>query len=230
MTHDLTGPKIQLLWFPDPSTEGVPGIQALTPDFDVQFSISDDASGIAHWELQRREYTGIDWSVIASGSRGGLKDVKVDGEEGKTYVFFVTAWDKAGNQSTGPVRTVSVPLDDSNPALATAFQGPWATVTGCSGFLNGFHENRNAVNPGDPPGSFDYTFTGEYFAWLAGDECVSNPGLVTVNVDGTLHAVDSADVVGVAQIVFETFLSFGPHHVVISGDGEDIPIDGIVTR
>jgi len=213
--HDLAGPTISGLHFPDPSTEA-----SATPTFPVSFNLSD-ASPRPSWQLEWRPAGSQAWSIVATGVGNGSHSAQIAGVQGATYEFRVRATDAAGNATTSATMLVSVPLDDSNAAFATAYTGVWNG--GNDGYLGTLHW----ATPGTS--SFSYTFTGTYFAWIAN---TLNPmgGSATVIIDSVATTVDLSTAQARLKTVFEASLAAGSHTVqIVPLTGATI-IDALVFR
>jgi hypothetical protein len=226
--HDITAPNITLIEFPNPST-----VQSLNFAFAVRFRVSDPGhkdgrSAGMKWRLESRSPGTPTWTTVTSGTTTLSQRVEISGEEGKTYFFWVVAWDRHKNRRVSPIQTVSVPYDDANPVFASAFTGAWHPSGICGGPCTFMDTLRATAEAG---AKFTYTFNGSYVAWI-GPEL--GPGTAEVSIDsGPAQPVVLPDTLGeIRAILFEAGgLDPGvPHTITITLDSGGMFLDGIVIR
>jgi hypothetical protein len=199
------------------------------PEYDLHFSVSDVGnSGLASWRLEHRSFGETAWSVLASEAAGGSKTYHQIATQGDSDQFRIVATDRQGNRTVTPVRTVSVPIDDTNVALT--YSDGWSAFGLTSAFLGTLHLGDDDVLPA----SVTYTFSGSYFAIVAptGNDWIDSKG--SVFVDG-IHLGD----------FFPGNLLEGSRRIVFSRSGFDpdvsrtlrlavanvqLPLDGIIVR
>ena len=226
--HDITPPKITLIEFPNPSTD-----QSLSFAFEVRFRVNDPGhkagrSAGMKWRLQSRTTETPTWATAASGTTSLSQRVQISGQEGKTYLFRVVAWDRHKNRRVSPIQTVSVPYDDANPVFAGSFTGAWHSSGICGGPCTFMDTLQATAEAGS---TFTYTFNGSYVAWI-GPEL--GPGTAEVSIDGEpAQPVVLPDTLGeVRAVLFEAGgLDTGvPHTILITLASGGMFLDGIVIR
>jgi hypothetical protein len=218
--HDYTGPGIHMLDFPDPSA-----IASTTASFEVAFELEDlGFSGLAYWQLERREVASNVWSTLAEGGEPGAKTVAVDGVEGATYVFRVSARDNEGNVARTS-RTITVPIDDTDPSFTYSSPAGTAwTFTVASGFPLFYMDTLHTS--GFVGATFTYSFTGTHFAWVA----PGTGGSAAVVFDGGAPRNITLPAAGQRHVALTAALQPGSHTVVITSTAGTIGIDGIAVR
>jgi hypothetical protein len=212
--HDYTAPVIGNFSVPDPTTNASAGLA-----YPVTFDVRDQGSaGIRRWRLQRRT-PGGSWWTAAVGTGAGSKRVVLRGVEATSYEHRVVATDRQGNRAHSAVATATVPLDDSNPALASSFVGPWIATASNGAFLATLHSTSNAG------ATFSYSFNGSHTAWVA----PASQGTAEVRIDGGVpEPVDLSVFDGVRQVVFARDVPAGVHTVAITVTSGTASIDAIV--
>jgi hypothetical protein len=219
--HDITAPRAFFFG----SWSAVPP----APEYDVDFSVFESGgSGLASWRLEHRSFGETMWSVLASGVAGGSKTYHQIATQGDIDQFRIVAADHQGNRTVTPVRTVSVPIDDTNVALT--YSSGWSVLGLTSAFLGTLHSGDDD----GLPASVTYAFSGSYFAIVAptGNDWIDSKG--SVFVDG-IHVGD----------FFPGNLLEGSRRIVFSRGGLDpdvshtlridvaqqwLPLDGIIVR
>jgi hypothetical protein len=186
----------------------------------VQWSGSDDGSGIGHYDLAERVGLSGTPSVVQSSP---ATTFTVYGAASGTYCFQVTAFDKEGNSKTGGLRCAAVPLDDrllspTGPVALTAPAGAFdSTVTRLVG-----------------AGSTSFSFTGRRVGVLFRKG--PDVGKASISVDGgTGKVIDLYGTSAKAYWWTEAFATSGPHTVLIRWTGQknkvstsaDVAIDGV---
>ena len=134
--HDMVPPELTMTTDPLRVWEDSTG-----SNFSLPFSVSDADAGIKTWIIQSHAIGSGSWTTVLSGTGSGSKDPPIGSVEGARLDYRVTATDKQGNRTIGPVRRVYVPFDDDNlgsrgvfsvpPTLiddATAFGGKYAAM------------------------------------------------------------------------------------------------------
>jgi hypothetical protein len=219
VTHDMIGPKITHLNFPNPSSDVSTNLT-----FPVSFQLTDP-SKIASWVLEKRPAGSSVWETVAQGAFQGNKEALITGEEGSHYVFRVRATDGAGNVSSVE-RPVSVPFDDNNPVFASAYAGTFdSKASGSECFQSWVHVL-------DTNGTFTYTFTGTSVTVL-GYSLPFQPGTATVSIDGEPPVLVDPTLLpaGCSRKVFErSGLAPGSHTIVIARQTGQVTLDGFVFR
>lgn len=219
--HDVTAPRAFFFG----SWTAVPP----APEYDLQFSVFDDGgSRLANWRLEHRSFGETPWSVVASGAAGGSKTHHQIAAQGDSDQFRIVAADQQGNRTVTPVRTVSVPIDDTNVALT--YSGDWSVLGLGSAFFGTLHRGDDDVLPA----SVTSAFSGSYFAVVAptGNDWIDSKG--SVFVDG-IHVGDffPGDLLeGSRRIVFSRG-GFDPdvsHTLRIDVAAALLPLDGIIVR
>jgi hypothetical protein len=208
--HDLRAPTVS---FPQP---GVP----TGTSYPVGFSISDTGgSGVESWRLQRRPAGATTWTIVKSGRTAGPKTYNHVGAEGQDRQFRVVAIDGHGNRRTSPVRTVSVPGDDT----AFTYVGSWSTG-GSLGvdFLGTLHASSTA---GD---TATVMVGGAYVALIA----PGGTGIAEIRIDGVLEGtVDLSTFSGARQVVFQKSLGTAvPRALEVRVVSGAVQVDGIIDR
>jgi hypothetical protein len=221
--HDYTKPSIAMLDFPDPSSNA-----STTTSFDVDFEVGDVGfSELAGWAIERRVLGSGDWSTLAEGFEPGIKTESVDGEEGASYEFRVTAHDGDANVAQAS-RTITVPLNDTHPSFTSSYSSPegtsW-TFSFTDGEFSIFYLDTLHTN-GFVGATFTYSFTGTHFAWVA----PGSGGSATVVFDGGAPRSVTLPGIGQRHVVLTASLTPGPHTVVITSTGGTIGVDGIAVR
>jgi hypothetical protein len=212
--HDLVGPTITQLKFPNPSTNGSASIV-----FPVSFRLND-TTGVRSWILQRRLAGASVWETISQGSGTGVKSRQIEGEQGLTYEFRVRATDRVGLTTTSATRQVTVPWDDGNAVFASAYAGTWFL----SGFSTYFLGGAHAL---DATGTFTHVFNGTSVTLISG----GLDGTATVTIDAEPPVVVTLNSAQFRRKVFErTGLAPGPHTIVIAQQSGFFPIDAFVFR
>lgn len=212
--HDLVGPTITQLKFPNPSTNGSASIP-----FPVSFRLND-TTGVRSWILQRRLAGASVWETISQGSGTGVKSRQIEGEQGLTYEFRVRATDRVGLTTTSATRQVTVPWDDGNAVFASAYAGTWFL----SGFSTYFLGGAHAL---DATGTFTHVFNGTSVTLISG----GLDGTATVTIDAEPPVVVTLNSAQFRRKVFErTGLAPGPHTIVIAQQSGFFPIDAFVFR
>jgi hypothetical protein len=212
--HDITAPQIS---FP------VPGVPAATT-YDVAFAVSDTGgAGLRSWRLEHRLLGTPTWSSVASGTTGGPQTYQHTANVDDDDEFRVVAVDRQGNTRVGPVRLVSVPVDDDVPT----YLGIWIdTGADATDFMATRHSSSEVG------ATASYTFEGDHVAWIAPG---GGPGFAEVLVDGvgSPTTVDLSLFSGPRRVVFQqsSFSTPGPMHtIVIRVTGGTVPVDGFVVR
>ena len=212
--HDLVGPTITQLSFPNPSTNGSTDIS-----FPVSFRLKDTTT-VKSWILQRRLAGASVWETISQGSGAGVKSRQITGEQGLTYEFRVRATDSVGLTTTSETRQVAVPWDDGNAIFASAYGGTWFLSGFSSYFLGGAHTL-------DATGTFTHTFSGTSVTLIGG----GLDGTAAVTIDAEPPVVVTLTSGQFRRQVFErTGLAPGPHTIVIAQQSGFVPIDGFIFR
>ena len=224
--HDVTPPTIVLTSFPPLPLPLIP----TDVEYDVSFRVEDaGGAGLRLWQLQHRPFGTAAWTTVASGAGAGLKSHHHVGMEGDDDQFRVIARDGSGNVRVSPVRTVSVPVDDRNPALT--YSGQWALAGGDGDFLGTLSTSSDNVTPA----AVDYEFSGSFVAIVApaGIAWVNSKG--SVAIDG-MHMGDffpGRIAEGNRRIVFSQggLDPAVPHTLrIVVADSGTLPLDGIVVR
>lgn len=226
--HDIVAPKINLLSFPNPSTN-----TSTTTTFDVSFAVSDAgsrASGLRRWRLDYRR--GSDpWASTSWFTGAGTRTVTMgDNDEGVNWRLRVVAQDREGNTSRSPTRLVSVPFDETNGifgGFVGDYQGTWTTA------VLGNPYRGSVAQTSESGATFTHTFTGSYIAWIGPGAPAIGAGTATVTIDGgSPVTVDQAAKSGDRAIIFAAgALDPGASHtIVIAQQSGAIAIDGIVIR
>jgi hypothetical protein len=218
--HDYTKPGIKMVDFPDPSTN-----VSTTASFDVAFELEDlGFSGLAEWQLERREVDSGAWSTLAEGTESGPQTVPVDGAEGASYVFRVSARDNEGNVARAS-RTISVPIDDTDPSITySSPEGTDWTFSVSSGFSL-FYMDTLETN-GFVGASFSYSFVGSHFDWVA----PGTGGSASVVFDGGTPRNVVLPSSGQRHVVLRATLPAGSHTVVVTSTAGTIGVDGLAVR
>jgi hypothetical protein len=218
--HDYTKPGIQMVDFPDPSTN-----VSTTASFDVAFQLGDRGfSGLADWQLERREVGSDSWSTLAEGTESGQQTVAVDGVEGASYVFRVSARDNEGNVARTS-RTISVPIDDTHPSITySSPEGTDWTFSITEGFALFFMDTLETN--GFVGASFSYSFVGSHFAWVA----PGTGGSAAVVFDGGTPRNVVLPSSGQRHVVLTVTLPPGSHTVVVTSTSGTIGVDGLAVR
>jgi hypothetical protein len=218
--HDFTKPGIKMVDFPDPSTNVSP-----TASFDVSFEVEDlGFSGLADWQLERRDFDADSWSSVAAGAGSGSQTVPFDGSEGASYVFRVSARDNDGNVARAS-RPVTVPIDDTDPAITySSPEGTDWTFSTTSGFSL-FYMDTLETN-GFVGASFSYSFTGTHFAWVA----PGTGGSAAVVFDGGTPRNVVLPSSGQRHVALTATLPAGAHTVVVTSTAGTIGVDGLAAR
>lgn len=212
--HDLTGPAVT---FPK---QGLPASTTTA----VRFAVIDKGhSGLDSWTLQGRNVGDTAWTDVASGSASGNQAVTVIGAEGDRRQFQVVARDRAGNETTSRIRTITFPFDDGNAGMAYA--GTWAT-SGAEAldYLGTLHTSSDAATPA----TVSYTFQGASVSVIARGSC----GNASVTIDGGT-AQPVAQLCGGEHraIVFTAPVDPNASHVLtLTITGGTFGFDGIVVR
>ena len=171
--HDLAPPSIELKSFPPIST-----MESDTTRFRVSFRVTDKGPGRLRWSLDRRVYGAEPWSSIETGRSQDTKTVRVDGREGVTYEFRVSATDGQNSRVSG-TRVVIVPYDDKNKHLT--YNGPGGASDWSSSQVGGYFQGT--VHESSIVGAtVELTFTGKYLAVYGGPTA---GGDAAVKVDGS---------------------------------------------
>jgi hypothetical protein len=219
--HDVTAPRAFFFG----SWTAVPP----APEYDVQFSVFESGgSGLASWSLEHRSFGDTAWSVLASGAAGGSKTYHQIATQGDSDQFRIVAADRQGNRTESPVRTVSVPIDDTNAALA--YSSGWSVFGLTSAFLGTLHSGDDDLLPA----SVTYTFSGSFFAIVAptGNDWIDSKGSVFVDGNHVGDFFPSDLLEGSRQIVFSRRgLDPGVSHTLrIDVAQAQLPLDGIIVR
>ncbi len=212
--HDYTAPVIGNFSVPDPTTNASASLA-----YPVTFDVRDQGSaGIRRWRLDRR-MPGGSWSMAAVGTGAGSKRVVLRGVEATSYEHRVVATDRQGNRARSAVVPATVPLDDSNPALATSFTEPWTATASNGAFLATLHSTSSAG------AIFSYSFNGSHTAWIA----PASQGTAEVRIDGGApEAIDLGVFNGVRQVVFARDVPAGVHTVAMTVTSGTVSVDAIV--
>jgi hypothetical protein len=218
--HDYTKPDIQMLDFPDPSTNA-----STTASFEVDFAVNDVGfSGLAGWLLERRDVGSEAWSTLAESVEPAIETVAVDGEEGASYEFRVSARDNEGNVASA-LRTITVPLDDTDPSFTySSPEGTAWSFSTASGFPLFYFDTLHTN--GFVGATFTYSFTGSRFVWVA----PGTGGSAAVVFDGGTPRTVTLPESGQRHVALTAVLTPGPHSVVITSTEGTIGVDGIAVR
>lgn len=206
--HDLRAPKIS---FPQP---GVPQ----NGSYDIGFSISDLGGSGTRWRIQNRPFGTATWTTVDRGANRGPQIYSHNAAEGQDDQFRVLASDLHGNTTTSPVRTVSLPHDDTS----FTYGGTWTTLTPGDACFMTLHESTEVG------ATATYTITGRYAALVA----PGGGGTAQVAIDGgSPVAVDLSAFSGPRRVVFEaTFATAVPRTVVVTVSSGTVGVDGIIVR
>jgi hypothetical protein len=100
--HDLRAPTISF----EPPQAPAMGLM-----YNVDFSVGDSGgSGLATWELQRRDAGTVAWTPFEDGNTTGPQSFPFTAAgPGETDEFRVIAIDAQGNRRVSPIRSVTVP-------------------------------------------------------------------------------------------------------------------------
>lgn len=217
INHDITAPDIT---FPN---QAIP----IDTTYDVTFSLSDrGGAGVKAWTIQRRPFGTSTWSTVGTGTGGGSHAVSVTAEEGENDSYRVVAVDKAGNQRISTIRTVSVPLDDANPAILYTGSS-WNHATGLADvFLDTL---SSTATQGE---GFSYHFTGGYVAVIGTGTCAAGPvDIEDSNLDSVVTDFLAPCNDQQHQILFSASLPPDSYTLTINlNSGGALSIDGIVAR
>ncbi len=211
--HDVTAPEIVFKPQPVPADT----------TYDVTFGVSDSGgAGLRRWRLEQRPLGATQWSTIVSGRTLGTKTVSVTAAQGDDDEYRVVAVDRQGNTRTSAIRTVSVPIDDTDPAVAySPPSSGWTSIGAPAAFLGTVHTTATI---GD---TVTYAFEGSYFALVGPRTC----GAGTVSVDGVTREVRLGCGGGQRRILFaESFPASANHTVSFTLTDGSFSLDGIITR
>jgi hypothetical protein len=212
--HDITPPTIR---FP---RQPLPG----DTTYDVTFRVSDTGgAGLKSWRLQLRRFGATRWATIASGTSGGSKEVSVEAAQGDDHQYRVVAVDRDGNRRTSVVRTISLPVDDTDASVlyVAGPSGLWTTGSAIAGaFLGTLHTTSTS---GD---TFTYTFDGGYVALVGPGNCAGG----TVSIDGFAEAISPNCSGRQRRVLYAKRLASASHTLVFTMADGSFSLDGIVSR
>ncbi len=212
--HDITPPTINFPRQPLPADT----------TYDVTFRVSDTGgAGLRSWRLQLRRFGATRWATIASGTSGGSKEVSVEAAQGDDHQYRVVAVDRHGNRRTSVIRTISLPVDDTDASLlyVAGPSGLWTTSSAIAGaFLGTLHATSTS---GD---AFTYTFDGGYVALVGPGTCAGG----TVSIDGVAEALSPNCSGRQRRVLYAKSLSRGSHTLVFTLEDGSFSLDGIVSR
>jgi hypothetical protein len=191
-----------------------------TRNLVAQWSGMDDGSGLDRFEVSERVGPSGSPSVVQAGAESSFTESPA---ASGTYCFQVTAFDREGNSTTGPLRCAGVPLDDR----ALAYTGPVAQPAVGAAFDSTVTQLTGA-------GSTSFKFSGRRVGILfrKGPDL----GKARVSVDG--GAAKIVDLYGSMSKALWWTLGFGasgPHAVQVSWSGRknsrstgtDVLLDGV---
>jgi subtilisin len=164
---DRTAPRIATPWPRVTLKSG--GTYDGSAPIRLAWSATDDSSGIATGELQRRV---SGWKRLTSG--GGLTSATTSLDKGVATSFRVRVTDRAGNVATSSVLTTRLIVRDSN-SPQVRWRGSWKTVARAGATGSSVRESRAAA------ATATLAFTGRGVALVA----PRGPGLgqLTVTID-----------------------------------------------
>jgi hypothetical protein len=210
--HDITAPQINFPRQPIPADT----------TYNVTFSVSDSGgAGLKEWRLQRRTFGTSSWSTYATGGGGGSHAVSVTAAQGDDDQYRVVAIDRQQNKQIGPIRTVSIPIDDTN-TTAISYAGSWNPPA--TGIVGAFLETL--TSPVDSSATFSYSFAGTYVALIGPGNCATG----TVTIDGVQDSLDEPCNDGQRRVLYRASLATGDHTLVLGNVGSGFSLDGIITR
>jgi N-acetylglucosamine-6-sulfatase len=179
-----------------------------------------DDSGIGRFDLTER--VGLD-GAPAQVQSGMATSHTRDGADSGTYCYRVTAYDRVGNSTTGPLRCAAVPVDDR----ALSFTGP-VSQDATSGAFDGTVTRLTGA------GTASFTFTGRRCGVLF--RTGPGLGLASVSLDGGPgKLVDLYAATPKAAWWTRAFSVVGSHTVRVawtgrrnfSAGGTDVALDGV---
>jgi hypothetical protein len=206
--HDLRAPTIS---FPQPGV-------VQSGEYDIGFSVSDLGFSGVRWRIQNRLFGTASWTTVESAATRGPQVYSHSATDGQDDQFRVIAIDGHGNTTTSPVRTVSVPVDDTS----FSYGGTWTFSTPGDACFMTLHESTEV------DATATHTFTGRYVALVA----PGGVGTAQVAIDGGLPVpVDLSAFSGPRRLVFETTLATAaPHTLVVTVSSGTVQVDGVIDR
>jgi hypothetical protein len=207
---DLTAPTVTFGPIPPPASTTV----------SLHVTVTDvGGSGLGSWALEQRAAGAGPWTAIAKSGRAGTHAVSITRAEGSAFDFRVVARDREGNATVSPVRSVSFPIDDANPAFTYA--GTWSQAEADPADYQGTLETSADATT---PATATLTFQGASIELFGRGLC----GTGSVTIDGA-PAGSTAQLCGSehrAVIFSAASLGAGAHTLVLTVTGGELALDG----
>ena len=147
----------------------------------VSWSATDVGTGVARYELQRREGAGA-WTPVALPT-ALTRSIAARVAIGSAMTFRVRATDRSGNVSAWRASTTVGPWVRQQTGSGISYHGSWVARTGHA-YLDGAGRASHAKGA-----TVTYTFIGRGVAWIA--PVGPSMGSATVSIDGTKVATVS---------------------------------------